>query len=158
MAICGLRHPRHALGKVPGLKLAGLKVRHVLLNALKSRPHLLQGCVQAIGASNNDTPLGPSCQDIIDLREELLSALGRPLVPEPADDDVHTALFAPSWLSWALAANDPDVEVATWLTQGAPAGILYHATFTGIFPPVSGKEATCQQHINLAYYHEGYSN
>ena len=39
--------------------------------------------------------------------------------------------------SWLRAAGDPDDQVFLWLTEGAPAGILYPIVDPGIFPETS---------------------
>ena len=51
----------------------------------------------------------------------------------PTRTNIHAWLLE----SWRVAAKDPDDQIYTWLTQGAPAGILHAPKDPGIFPDCS---------------------
>ena len=54
---------------------------------------------------------------------------------DPLQPEIHNCKLCADLL-WARArfSCDPDTEVLSWLTEGAPARILYHPLQMGIFP------------------------
>ena len=54
---------------------------------------------------------------------------------DPLQSEIHCCtLCADLLLAWARFSGDPDTDVVSWLTEGAPAGILDHPFQVGVFP------------------------
>jgi len=61
---------------------------------------------------------------------------------EPHDDGhgLTTALRPGLFRAWQERSGDPDFQIAEWLTQGGPTGIVAYPSDVGVFEPVVDEE------------------
>ena len=122
-----MRHPCRAIARLTHACAAGQAIRGVLL-PITRRPGVLQACLSAIGSDRED--VGPAHDSIRDAR----NAVGATSI-DPLQSEIHNCTLCAGLLSaWARCSCDPDTDVVSWLTEGAPAGILDHPVQMGIFP------------------------
>ena len=134
----GLRQPRRAVEKVPGLRSVGRRVFQVVKSFIESDSSVLEACIGAIGSDKPDA--GPSAQLVEILRARVEAELG---VEADLGDNVQRVhpLRHRLLRRWAALAEDPDAEiVGDWLAQGAPAGINMDIRDPGVFPKSEGED------------------
>ena len=83
-----------------------------------------------MGAEKGSTPPTPP-QSIEECRKRASEALGASQAPDTALAELKSNEFE----AWIAHAEDPDVPLATWLREGAPAGVELRPEATGVFPP-----------------------
>ena len=106
----------------------GQVIRGVLL-AIIRRPGVLQACPSALGSNRED--VGPTHDSIKDAVAQLVSATSI----DPLQSEVHNCTLCADLLSaWARFSCDPDTDVVSWLTEGAPTGDSRSPLQMGIFP------------------------
>ena len=133
-AIGGMRNPAVSVGRVPGLRGTGAKVRQAIEKYTDEHPDILRDIVASAGAKRD----GVSEDRIEDLAGHVARALGA---------DHHRRGRRSMWRpgivrAFVSMANDPDTELATWLEDGAPTGVARDIHGLGVFPATeAGGEA-----------------
>ena len=135
-AVGGMRNPFSAVGKVPGLRGAGRRVRRVIEDFMQARPD----AIESLEASMR--------QKVSHIPEELLDALAVRIASE---------LGAGQWAkgpkslwraglvqAFVREANDPDAALGHWLEHGAPTGVAKDVECCGVFPRAEPKGAAHQ--------------
>ena len=125
-AIGGMRNPAISVGRVPGLRGTGAKVRQALESYTKEHPDILRDIVNSAGAKRD----GVGEDRIEDLAGHVARALGA---------DHHRRGRRSMWRpevvrAFVKMANDPDTELANWLEDGAPTGVARDILGLGVFP------------------------
>ena len=132
-AIGGMRNPATAVGRIPGLKTAGAKVRKAIADYCVSHPQLLRDVVHSAGVKSN-------CVEearIDDLAAHIAEAIGA-----PHHRRGHRSLWRPGIVkAFIELAGDPDDDLARWLDDGAPTGVAEDVLSSGIFPATEVKGA-----------------
>ena len=114
-AVGGMCHPARAVARLTRALEAGQAVRDLLVPFLR-RLGALQLCLSAIGSDRED--VGPTPDSIKDARDAVAQLVGA-----TSTDPFCVPI---SFSAWARFSGDPDTDVVSWLTEGAPAGILDH--------------------------------
>ena len=149
--MAGCRNAHQAIERWPEYVTALHPVADMLHNMYHAatQPGSAHGWAAQLHMGMGTTPARPPvCQDDPRVRH-VATAVGRTLgVPE---DEIHARHPASPWrasLVRAIAqhAQDPDTEVATWLSQGAPLGISRDIPPGGLLPA-----ATTQGDLNAEY-------
>ena len=135
-ALGGMRAPRRAAKRVPGLKETGKKVDKILGGFIAQRPEIIAQSCNAIGVKEAKGPSQVLIDKLTKRLEDVLGDSDRVLRYEPgAQTEVNAELIE----RWRHRSGDPDAEAVDWLTAGAPAGIDLHPQLAGIFPSSEGK-------------------
>ena len=153
MAIGGMRHPRHSVNKIPGLKKAGALVRQATDEIMAAHPHIIDQCCDACVA--NDREQVPAMDVISELKTRMNTLLGTSPRTLPTDPRVDTELDAQLLENWRHAAGDVDTDVPDWLSAGAASGINELPASKGVFPLY---EKSPKEFRPLASYPEGFYN
>ena len=115
----GARNTFDVISAWPSYQSAMLPVRSSLLEAIRSHPDL-QGIAGACGQNPSRSP--PHASAVSWARKLVAESFG--LTPAQAEWHHAASPWRPELISAVLsAAGDPDVEVPTWLSEGAPVGV-----------------------------------
>ena len=132
MAIGGMRHPRHSVNQIPGLKKAGALVRQATDELMAAYPAVIDECSNACGSGEREQV--PAKHIIQELATRMTTLLGTSPRHLPVDPRVDTELDAQLLENWRHAAGDVDTDVPDWLSAGAASGINDLPASKGIFP------------------------
>jgi hypothetical protein len=123
----GLRNPVEAMGKVPGLREMGKRVRACLWPLLVENPERVGKLVNLIGNS-----------EATGFPQELVAQARERLAAEFKTKPDGGAAGVQGWLYKALlgGADDPEQQVPEWLRTFTPLGIERPIIPSGIFPEV----------------------
>ena len=143
--IGGLRKPCFSIRKGSHMLNLGIQVRNTIDRFCGSHPGFRDRYLNSIG--NKDALPFPGGGDVDKLRENVAELLlrqfeNRPdLTVESVNQSVSnsrcaTVLKANFVQLWASAAQDPGAKIVSWLTEGAPGGLLVHPDLDGLFPSV----------------------
>ena len=131
-AIGGMRNPLRSQAFLPGLKPVGIRVKETLVRCLHTIPGLMQACLEALGSDVANA--GPTEAQITCCRKALEAVFGH-VPPTAANPDLPTVVDVNLMRAWTVTAGDPDLQVVSWLENGAPAGLDMDIPQCGIFPP-----------------------
>ena len=97
---------------------------------------------------------GPTTDQVKMIRDKLYRNFG---LSYDSHLQGQTQLDAQLYESWISQAEDPDVDIPSWLRRGTPMGIEAAMTPRGVFPEVD--EATAEDcRRPLEYYHSSFKN
>ena len=131
LAIGGLRDTAAAAKRCAGARDFGRKVRQLLDFFLDKHARVIEECNEAIGTSSAALP----AEALLPALRVGMARLCDAASPGPLSAaESHCTVCGPLLEAWARAAQDPDLEAASWPRLGAPAGILLHPGQRGIFP------------------------
>ena len=134
VAVGGMRNPAQAVGRVPGLRAAGRKVRAAIEEFCASHPDLLRDIISSAGLK----------QDMVnEMRIDALAEhIGRALGARHHRRGLRS-LWRPELVrAFVELADDPDVMLAQWLEVGAPTGVAADIEASGVFPTTEAKGST----------------
>ena len=133
-AIGGMRCPRHAVNKCPGVKATGAELGLIVHNFLQLHMGLVDEVHQSVGHSGSALEeidcLHPLLQE---LRLEISDFLGSEDVAPVQGPVYRTPMRAKMWQAWCVKSDDPDRCSAWWLSNGAPAGVRQSIPQDGFF-------------------------
>ena len=125
-AIGGMRNPAVSVGRVPGLRSTGAKVRRAIEDYIGKHPDIMRDIVRSAGAKHDCV----SEDRIEDLAGHVAQALGA-----EHHRRGRRSMWRPGVVrAFVNMANDPDTELADWLEDGAPTGVARDIRGSGIFP------------------------
>ena len=130
-AIGGMRHPRLAVDKIPGLRPAGAVVREALESYLDSRPDVSDSIEASIAEG--------TCRVPESALKELANRLGKVLHTGKIGKGPKSLWRAGFVQAFVSTAGDPDTALGQWLEHGAPTGVAKDVECLGIFPRTTPK-------------------
>ena len=133
--IGGLRNPRFAQERVPGLRDAGRTIYKLLNDFINLQP---KGFVDDIHSERAAAMADQLQKDVAEYLCKHLGCSARRGKQGKLRPDLAAALQALS--------GDPDTEVVRWLDTGAPLGITSAIRPCGVFPSIEPKEVTQEAH------------
>ena len=154
-ALGGMRRPDRTVERVPNAKAVGAAIRESLLGALRTRPNRTSRVKRRVGkeahGSQADSLQASPIAALLRGEEtsghpDRLVGRARKLVADALAPWAHldpSSAPKPGESVWAdlveaycIAAEDPEQDLATWLREGAPTGLLHALEASGIFPAV----------------------
>ena len=114
-AIGGMRHPLLSVGKVPGLRPAGVAARAALEAFLDSRPDVSDLIEASIAGGTGQVPEATL--------EELALILGKVFNTDKVGKGSKSLWRSGLVQAFVRAAGDPDTALGLWLEHGAPTGV-----------------------------------
>ena len=124
-AIGGMRSPAASVSRVPSSATTGRLVLDIIRHHVATKPHLLQPCRARF---ETKPTAGFQATDLDELHRDVTQALGI-RANRPA-----SGISADLVEGWVRHAQDPDIDLATWLRTGALLGIKRKVSHRGIFP------------------------
>ena len=128
----GMARTSRCVAALPGNLVAGGRVREVLTTFIRDHPDVVRQCGAAIGS---EAPGEVPAESLLDeLRRRLASHFGVTDIGPASNYDCTSSIRAELLSAWALRAGDPGAAAASWVVNGAPAGILSEPLLAGVFP------------------------
>ena len=126
--IGGLRNPNRAVAKLPKLRTTATGIRRVLENVLDKNFEFVDMVSKIRNGDAGELPEAA----VQEARRELCKLFG---ARERDREDKEAILYEGDLLNKIIeAAEDPDKDIADWVTTGTPAGIVKTIPCRGAFP------------------------
>ena len=132
--LSGLRNPKLAVEKVPGLWQIGMQIRAALEKLLQDDSAILDACLRGVGVDGDEA--GPTKEMTEAARHAIFKTLNSDVIEDLASPDLPTPIQHSLLAAWRRCASDPDDQVDIWLREGAPAGLARLPLERGIFPAI----------------------
>ncbi len=149
MALGGMRSPHHSVPRIIHASSAGAFIATLITEVIDCNPRLTEPVLAILQGKSS---IGFLDTDVIQLKAYVADQL------HAAPPQEGPGLDPSAFRMWTNSSGDPDTDLARWLEEGAPLGIIHPVTSKGIFPPVEVVAPTEGSIAALASSPEGWSN